>query len=112
MEVINKIHSLLLSNLVLKSPVLSGNMQHSIKATSINEIEIDAPFYDLKQWEKNRVIVHTGAIINGKTAYAEWVNELGGFATHNQSEGWVNRAILEVVNIIANEIGAEVVYEL
>ena len=40
------------------------------------------------------------------------VNKFGAFGKHNKSEGWVNRSILDVVNTIANEIGAEVINEL
>ena len=110
-NIVEKLHSLLFSKLLLESPVLSGNMKMNISESGM-DIVIDAPFYDMKQWNEKQVIVHTGAIINGRTAYAEWVNRLGAFGRHNKSEGWVNRAILEVVNIIANQIGAEVVYEL
>jgi hypothetical protein len=109
---VERLHSLLFSNLVLRSPVLSGNMQQNISQSGDREIIIDAPFYDMKKWKQSGVIVHTGAIINGRTAYAEWVNNLGGFATHNKSEEWVERAIEEVVYAIANEIGAEVINEL
>lgn len=115
-NLVEKIHSLLFSNLTLSSPVLSGNMKSYIKTTLVSkdecEIVIDAPFYDMKRWEKENVIVHTGETIEGRTAYAEWVNRLGAFNRHNKSEGWVNRAILEVVSAIANQISAEVVYEL
>ena len=111
-----KIHSLLFSNLTMSSPVLSGNMKSFIKTGNVGintrEIIIDAPFYDMKKWEKEKVIVHTGETIAGRTAYAEWVNRLGAFGRHNKSEGWVNRAVLEVVSAIANQVGAEVVYDL
>ena len=111
-DVVGKIHALLFSNLVMSSPVLSGNMKSFIKTGSDGTIVIDAPFYDMRKWEKDKVVVHTGETINGRTAYAEWVNRLGAFGRHNKSERWVNRAILEVVQAIANEIGAEVIYEL
>ena len=108
---VERLHSLLYSKLRFESPVLSGNMQMNISEKGMN-IVIDAPFYDMKKWLKDKVIVHTGKTYNGYVAYAELVNKLGGFATHNESEGWVNRAIMDVVKIIANEIGAEVIYEL
>ena len=115
-DIVEKIHALLFSNLILSSPVLSGNMQSLIQVglqgSSTREILIDAPFYDMNKWKKEGVIVHTGETIDGKTAYAEWVNALGAFGTHNKSEGWVNRAIIQVVDAIANEIGAQVIYEL
>lgn len=113
-NIVEKIHSLLFSNLVMSSPVLSGNMQSFIKqeVQDTRNIVIDAPFYDMKKWEKEKVIVHTGETINGKTAYAYWVNELGAFGRRNKSMHWVNRSVLQVVNTIANEIGATVVYEI
>ena len=114
-DIVEKIHSLLFSNLVTSSPVLSGNMKSRISeevtSDSMNVI-IDAPFYDLEKWEKDKVIVHTGEVIDGMTAYAFDVNESGAFGRHNKSEGWVDRAILQVVNTIANEIGATVIYEI
>lgn len=115
-NIVERLHALLFSNLILSSPVLSGNMQSLIQVglqgSDTREIIIDAPFYDPKKWEKEKVIVHTGEVIDGRTAYAEWVNKYGAFFKHNKSEGWVNRSILEVVTAIANEIGAQVIYEL
>lgn len=115
-HLVETLHALLLSNLMISSPVLSGNMKSFIQTGEIGEHEanviIDAPFYDLKKWEKEGVVVHTGETIEGRTAYAEWVNRLGAFGRPNKSQFWVNRAILEVCYVIANEIGAEVVYEL
>lgn len=113
-NVVEKLHALLFTNLVMSSPVLSGNMQSMIQVglqgSSTREIIIDAPFYDAKRWEQEKVVIHTGEVINGKTAYARDVNLYGAFFTHNKSEGWVNRAIKEVVEVIANEIGAQVIY--
>ena len=111
-KIIEKTHNLLYTNLLLKSPVLSGSMKMHIQDNGEREIVIDAPFYDLKEWNKTGNIVYTGKVYNGVSAYASIVNEMGAFGKHNKSEGWVNRAILEVANVIANEIGAEVVYEL
>ena len=115
-DTVEKMTALLFGTLITSSPVLSGNMQSLIQISrfGINECEImiDAPFYDTKKWRKDNVIVHTGETIHGKTAYAEWVNKSGGFGTHNKSEKWVNRACVEVAQIIANEIGAVVVNEL
>ena len=114
-DVVEKIHSLLFSSLVMSSPVLSGNMKSYIKTdltTDSRNIIIDAPFYDMKRWKKDGTIVHTGQSFNGITAYADWVNKKGAFGRHNKSEGWVNRAIKSVVDTIANQIGAEVIYEI
>ena len=113
---IEKMTSLLFATLLTSSPVLSENMKQNIQITRYGvkecEIVIDAPFYDMKKWKKDKIIVHTGETYTGKTAYAEWVNKSGGFGTHNKSEHWVNRACVEVAQIIANEIGAEVINEL
>lgn len=113
-NIVEKLHALLFTNLIMQSPVLSGNMQSMIQTglqgSSTREIIIDAPFYDATKWNKDKVVVHTGEVINGKSAYAQDVNLYGAFFSHNKSEGWVNRAIKEVVEVIANEIGAQVVY--
>lgn len=115
-NIVEKLHALLFSNLIMQSPVLSGNMQSLIQTglegEATKEIIIDAPYYDMKRWNKDKVIVHTGEVVNGKSAYAEDVNLRGAFGRHNKSEGWVNRAIKEVVDTIANEIGAQVIYEI
>ena len=108
---IEKTSALLFSNLALNCPVLSGNMLTEIKQDG-NQIIIEAPFYDLKLWEEKNIIVHTNEVIDGNTDYALDVNLYGGFGKHNKSEGWVNRAILQVVNTIASEIGAEVINEI
>lgn len=113
-NIVEKLHALLFSNLIMQSPVLSGNMQSMIQiglqGSATREIIIDAPYYDVKKWYKDKVVIHTGEIIDGKSAYAEDVNLSGAFGRHNKSEGWVNRAIKEVVETIANEIGAQIVY--
>ena len=115
-DVVEILHSLLYNVLIIESPVLSGSMKSMIQTgmdtPSERQIIIDAPFYDLKKWNEDKTVVYTGSIIQGRTAYAEWVNRLGGFATHNKSEKWVNRAIHEVVDAIASQIGAEVIYEI
>lgn len=114
--IVEKIQSLLYSNLVFSSPILSGNMQSFIQLGLITpgtcEIIMEAPFYDMKKWKKEGVIQHTGKIVNGHTDYAAWVNDIGAFGTHNKSEHWVNRVCLDVCTAIANEIGAIVINEL
>lgn len=116
MDAVFSIQNLLLINLINKSPVLSGNMATSIGLGLTTPIEceviIEAPFYDMKKWKKDGAIIHTGENKNGKTDYAFWVNELGGFATHNKSEHWVNRAIYEVVKEVASMMNATVINEL
>lgn len=112
MDIVEKINGLLFESLILQSPILSGNMLMNIKQENTNTILIEAPFYDLKKWGKEGIIVHTGENRNGKTDYAVDVNLEGGFGTHNKSEHWVNRCIVSVCQIVANEIGAEVINEL
>lgn len=113
---LQRLYSLLLSTLRFQSPVLSGNMKSGIHIKSINEDEveivIEAPFYDMKEYLKTNKIIKTGANYGGITDYAYWVNKLGGFATHNESEGWVNRVVERVCDTIANMYGWEVNNEL
>ena len=116
MNDVEKLYGLVFYNLHCKVPILSGNMASLIQTSQAYGTEfvivIDAPFYDQKEWEKNKQIVHTGQTINGKTAYAQYVNDLGGFGTRNKSMHWVNRVCVEAATVIANEIGAEVINEL
>lgn len=113
---VEKLYALVFYNLHTQSPVLSGNMLSFIQTSNAYDSEfvimIDAPFYDAKEWEKNRTIVHTGKVINGKTAYAQWVNDIGAFGTHNKSMHWVNRVCVQSAITLASEIGAEVINEL
>lgn len=113
---LDKLFSLIYSDLIMSSPVLSGNMQSMIQLGQIGVKEVDiiisAPFYDNKEWEKNKIIKHTGESIKGVTDYANWVNEIGGFGTHNKSEHWVNRVLYECCQAIANEVGGVVINEL
>ena len=115
-NIIEELHSLLYSNLLFSSPILSGNMISNIhtgmQGTNTREIVIEAPFYDIKKWQKEHVVVHTGKTEDGFTDYAWLVNKFGAFGSHNKSEGWVNRAIMEVVETIANKIGAQVINDL
>lgn len=111
-----KLYNLLDIALRINSPVLSGNMKQHIELVSINGDEvtfcIDAPFYDLNKWKKDNIIVYTYKNINGKTAYAESVNESGGFGTHNKSEHWINRSCYAAAEVVANELGATLINEL
>lgn len=113
---LDKLFSLVYSDLIMSSPILSGNMQSMIQLGQIGtkevEIIISAPFYDIKEWEKNKVVKHTGESKNGVTDYANWVNELGGFGRHNKSEYWVNRVCYECAQAVANEVGGIVINEL
>ena len=109
---IDQLHQLIYYNLVLNSPVLSGNMQMFIQqgfsGEYQSEIYVKAPFYDMTQWKKTGTIVHTGAVKNGFTDYAFWVNEAGGFGTHNDSEKWINRVLNMCAEEFARKIGGKV----
>lgn len=111
-----KLYALVFYSLHAQSPVLSGNMLSFIQTSQAYGtefvIEIDAPYYDMKEWQKNRQIVHTGASINGKTAYAQAVNDVGAFGSRNKSMHWVNRVCVEAATALASEIGADVINEL
>ena len=105
-EIKDYTRSSLFYNLVMESPILSGNMQSMISMGYGNdgyEVIIEAPFYDFKKWEKEGVIVHTGESFNGKTDYAYDVNEFGAFGRHNKSEHWVNR----VINVICHDVAVK-----
>lgn len=107
-----EIQALCFYNLIVNSPILSGSMQAHIQLGYGNsgfQIVIDAPFYDMKEWEKNKRLVYTGANKNGITAYAKWVNDVGAFGRHNKSEHWVNRVLNDSCTVIANKIGATVI---
>ena len=111
-----KLYALVFYNLHTQSPVLSGNMLSFIQTSQAYGtefvIEIDAPFYDMKEWQKHRQIVHTGETVDGKTAYAQAVNDVGAFGTYNKSMHWVNRVCVQSAATLASEIGAEVINEL
>ena len=110
-----KLYNLILSSLRVTAPVLSGNTKNSIETSEISgstfSIVIDPKYYDLNKWREDKVILPV-TNPNGTTSYAEIVNKYGGFGKNNSSKKWVNRAILECVQIIASEIGAEVINEL
>lgn len=114
--IVEELSSLLLANLVLNSPRLSGNMKDNIKIVEMGEhkvvIELSAKFYDTSLWQKTGVIKYTSKNYDSITDYPMWVNEVGAFGKHNASEHWVNRTCNDVCNIIANEYGGTVKNEL
>ena len=113
---VEKLYSLVLYNLHTQVPILSGNMSMFIQTSQAYGTEfvilIEAPFYDRKEWKKTGMIKHTGETRDGKTDYAQWVNDVGAFGTHNKSMNWVNRVCVEAATAIASEIGATVINEL
>ena len=118
-NVVEKLHSLLFSTLINNCPVMSGNMRNSIRQGMPGEIVIEAPYYDIPHWERTREIVYVlTEIVSKRYAtvvqlhYANDVNEYGAFYSGNESRHWVNRAIIEAVQPIASELGAEIVNEL
>ena len=102
-ELTNMLHSVLLVN----CPVLSGNTKKGIEVLPNGEHEttiiINAPFYDLPHWKKTNEIVYTKQVINGRTDYSAWVNELGAFGKPNKSKGWTNRSCLSAAIKMAAE---------
>ena len=113
---LEKLYTLVNSSLLLHCPYLSGNMLNSIALSYIHEdsirLRINAKFYDVNKFKKDGIIEFTGENHNGITNYAMWVNEFGGFFSRNNSMYWVNRAVYDAVQTIANEIGATVINEL
>lgn len=115
---LEKLYQLVDENLYLSCPVMSGNMRHHIDVNTVLkgdeevEIVISAPFYDMKEWQKNHRIKFTGETIDGKHDYAYWVNALGAFARGGRDVNWVHRAIYEAVCTLASEIDAQVINEL
>lgn len=111
-----KLYALVFYNLYCQVPVLSGNMASLIQTSQAYGSEfvimIDAPFYNGKEWRENKTVVHTGETINGKTAYAQWVNDIGAFGTRNKSMHWVNRVCVQAASTLASEIGATLINEL
>lgn len=103
-EELEKLSSLLEKTLVNSAPVLSGNTQSHISIVDVKENEVticvEAQYYDLDKWKKDKVIVFTSP-----NNYANFVNLYGGFGRGNDSMYWANRACYEVCEIIANEIG-------
>lgn len=105
-------------------PVMTGNTSlQSLKVASFDDKEIvltvNAPFVDLKHWRKSGKIpyaniIYTGAIINGKTDYAMWVNKKGAWGKRNKSQYWVNRlcyyAVLDFAKTLGNDV--EIINEL
>ena len=88
--------SKLLPRLIISSPFMSGSMRLHIENVYLSDTEaafkISAPQYDMEKWINEGIIVYTGQTPD----YAVWVNELGGFGSHNKSEHWVNRAVYEI----------------
>lgn len=74
---------------------ISGNLRDTIQIHETEkgiEIEIPAEKYDLKKWNKEKVIVYTGT-----GSYAQSVDEWGGFShTHkNYVEVAIHSGIVE-----------------
>jgi len=114
--IVEELSSLLLADLIMQSPRLSGNMKDNIKIVEFSDhkviIEISAKFYDTKIWSKSGVIAFTGANYDGITDYPMWVNKEGAFGKHNKSEHFANRICNDVCEVIANEYNGEVHNEL
>lgn len=108
-EIQDELKQLIYYELVVQSPVLSGNMQNFISGMGfqMEGILITAPSYDMKKWRKDKEIVH-----NYKFNYANAVNEVGAFGTHNKSEHWVNRVCNMCSQMIASKYHGKVIVRL
>lgn len=117
-NILMKIANLVMTELSINCPVLSGNMKSHIEITEIGDDEIticiSAPFYDLKEWKKSGVINYIGSPKKypNFTDYAMWVNKMGAFGRHNKSQYWANRAVYNSASTIANEMDAILVNRL
>jgi len=110
---LTKIQGLLNSNLIINSPVMSGNMQSRImsrkKDNRTFEIEITAPNYDIAHWQKTDQIV-----IIGDYDYAASVNALGAFGGRStKSKHWVNKTVINTIKTIsALYVNTEVIIKI
>ena len=112
-----ELKSLVYESTKFNCPRLSGNMHSHIKLMSSTGDEmvlcIAAPYYDLNKWKRTGRIEYTGAVINGKTDYAELVNRLGAFGRNRKSKHWLNIAIYKACRVLAaNHEEVEVINEL
>ena len=109
---IEKLQSLLFNQLLVNCPYLSGNMLNNISVKPLSdkkvEITISAKFYDVDLFKNKGVIKFTNENHNGITNYAMWVDNYGGFFSHNKSENWITNTVADCCNVIGNEIGAKV----
>ena len=112
-EDIEELQHLIYYNLVVNSPVFSGNMQNMISGLGLYGLDpvngearvlITAPSYDIERFKKEGIIVH-----DGKRDYAYFVNEYGGFGANKSSKHWVNKVINECCEIFAKSHGGMVV---
>lgn len=107
-EIVEKIHSALFTSLQTNAPVLSGNTKNNIHQLDLNTIVIEPMEYDVIAWEQAGILLFTGNPIS----YALDVELHGAFGTENKSKDWVKNTIRSVVNTIASEYNAEVIYDL
>ena len=120
MNMAEELAKLVKTNLIMGSPVLSGNLKMQNILTQIQpygngfKLIISAPLYDVKKWKKTGMIqpIKPSPDFPNITDYAMWLNDRGAFNTHNRSEHWANRSIVQACLVYANQIGAEVINEL
>lgn len=112
---VEKLYNLILVSLRANAPRLSGNTKNSITTSRQFgrefTIVIDPSYYDLAEFKKTGVI-KTVSGKNGKTSYAQSVNDSGAFGSNNESKHWVNRICLSCAEQLASELGAVVINEL
>ena len=82
-------------------------------ATEVKVLDVEKQHDRYEQRIKNRMASRLKTYRETSVAdYAYWVNEMGGFGTHNKSEHWVNRSMYEVALEFANKLGAEIINKL
>lgn len=104
--------SLIATNLIIDCPILSGNMQSSIKFKDYIEgkatIEISGKSYNISKWEETGKIEYTG-----EYDYAISVNKVGAFGGKSKkSKHWANKSVVNSVKQLASVFGYEVIVDV
>ena len=95
-----------------ESPILSGNMQSSIKFKDYvlgkATIEISGKSYNISKWEETGKIEYTG-----EYDYAISVNKVGAFGGRSKkSKHWANKSVVNSVKQLASVFGYEVIVDV
>jgi len=85
------------SELVIKSPIITGNMKTHISVVDKKEDEIticiDAKTFDMKEWRKSGKFIY-----DGRYNYAEIVNRKG------KSAKWVDRVLEDICSSVGKAL--------